>query len=200
MRFPSSSQLFFHYVNNVFGLQTSEVFPNPGTVPTKLSYENSVTDWQNFIAQLVSPLSHALQNHDMDQVTAIWQSYIDQYKDLSFYTAIRRGIPWWTERDMNKFGALGIGSGGFGPLYPVGFLEILRIVINGMEQDQQLLVGGSSAFLQAFYTQPVTLPNGQQQSLQSMNAVLFNTPVRAISSGSDGNPVVYYTDPSSPLH
>jgi tryptophan 2-monooxygenase len=214
MRFPASSRLLFHYANAIFGLQTVGTFPNPGQVPTKLSYENRVidwragqscpacfegvsNDWQDFTAQLMAPLRQAWQNQDMGQVVAIWQSYIDQYKDLSFSTAVRRGIAGWTERDMNTFGALGIGSGGFGPLYPVGFLEILRIVVNGMEQEQQLLVDGSSAFLQAFFTQPVTLPNGEQRSLQSMNAVLFKTPVTAVTTGADGNPLVYYTNPSS---
>lgn len=214
MRFPTSSRLLFHYINDVFGLRTTQAFPNPGQVPTRLYYENSVIDWPaghlcpagfegvyndwlNFIEELVSPLRHAWQNHQLDEVIDIWQEYIDRYKDLSFYNVLRRGISWWTEEDMNKFAALGIGSGGFGPLFPFGFLEILRIVINRMEQDQQLLVAGSSALMQTFYTQPVTRPNGERQSLQSIDAVLFNTPVKTIVSGSDGNPIVYYANPSS---
>ena len=152
---------------------------------------------QAFIGELVSPLNQAWQNQEMDEVIHTWQTYIDRYKNLSFYNAVQRGIPGWTEEDVNKFGALGIGSGGFGPLYPFGFFEILRIVINRMEEDQQLFVDGSSALMQAFYTHPVTRPDGEQQSLRSMDAVLFNRPVRAIASDSDGNPIVYYTNPSS---
>jgi len=214
MRFPPSGKLFFHYVSDVFGLPLNSQFPDPGQVPTKLYYENTVIDWpagqaypscfegiakdwQTFVEKLTSPLYNAWLKQEMDQVKAIWQSYINQYKDLSFHTAIRQGIPTWTDNDMNKFGALGIGSGGFSPLYHVGFLEWLRIIINMWEQNQQILPCGIRAFMEAFYTRPVSLPDARHQSLKSMNAVIFNTPVTAISSGSDGNPIVSYTDPST---
>ena len=214
MRFPPSGKLFFHYVSDVFGLPLSRQFPDPGQVPTKLYYENTVIDWpagqaypccfekigkdwQTFIENLTSPLENAWQKQERAQVQAIWQKYIDQYKDVSFHTAVCQGIATWTDEDLNTFGALGIGSGGFGPLYPVGFLEVLRIVINGWEQDQQILPCGMKAFMDAFCTRPVCLPNGQHQSLRSMHAILFNTPVTAITSGSDGNPILSYTDPST---
>ncbi len=214
MRFPPSGKLFFHYVSDVFGLPLSSQFPDPGQVPTKLYYESKVIDWpagqayplcfekigkdwEIFIGKLSTPLFDAWQKQEMEQVQTIWQKYIDQYKDMSFYTVVCQGIPTWTDEDLNKFGVLGIGSGGFGPLSPVSFLEVLRIVINGWEHDQQILSCGMKAFMDAFYTQPVCLPNGQHQSLESMHAILLNTPVTAISPGSDGNPLLSYTDPST---
>jgi tryptophan 2-monooxygenase len=214
MRFPPSAKLFFHYVSDVFDLPLSSQFPDPGQVPTKLYYQNTVIDWpagqaypscfegivkdwEAFVEKLTSPLDHVWQKQEMDHVKAIWQSYIDQYKDMSFHTAVRQGIPTWTDEDMNKFGALGIGSGGFGPIYHVGFLEWLRIIINMWEYNQQMLPCGISAFMDAFYTQPICLGNAQRESLKSINAIIFNAPVTAISSGSDGNPIISYTDPST---
>jgi tryptophan 2-monooxygenase len=41
---------------------------------------------------------------------------------------VEQGIPNWTAEELERFGTLGIGSGGFGPMYPVNFLEILRII------------------------------------------------------------------------
>lgn len=51
--------------------------------------------------------------------------------------------------------------------------------------------------MDAFYTQPICLGNAQRESLKSINAIIFNAPVTAISSGSDGNPIISYTDPST---
>lgn len=79
-----------------------------------------------------------------------WQSIIDEFKDETFYHAIFRlsqntditgGQPWSVE-DMNKFGALGVGSGGFGSLYEINFVEILRLFTNGWEVGQQFLEEG----------------------------------------------------------
>jgi tryptophan 2-monooxygenase len=65
------------------------------------------------------------------------------------------------------------------------------------EYNQQILPCGMKAFMDAFYTQPVCLANARYQSLKSIDAILFNVPVTAISSGSDGNPIISYTDPST---
>lgn len=82
-------------------------------------------------------------------VVAAWQSIVDQYKDMSFYQAVYTLAQDtalvqqpWTQEDMNKFGALGVGAGGFGPLYEVNFLEILRLFANAWEDNQELLASG----------------------------------------------------------
>jgi len=128
------------------------------------------------------------------EVKRIWQRYIDNYKDISFYDGVRKGLPDWSDEDMNKFGALGIGSGGFGPLYQVSFLEILRIIVNMWEDNQQFLPGGISQLTDNFYTQRVTKPDGTQQSLQDINAICLSTPVTAIEIDTGGGPIVYYVE------
>lgn len=81
-----------------------------------------------------------------------WQKIIDTYKDTTYYKAVfdlgqmspEIVTKKWTVEDMNKFGALGVGSGGFGPLYEVNFVEILRLFTNAWESNQQFLETGIS--------------------------------------------------------
>ena len=134
MRFPLSGGLFLFYLNQVFGLTERGPFPDPGQVPTRLYYENRIIDWptgestpkdakfraigqawSQFSNGLWQPLQEAWQSQDRDRLRQIWQSYIDRYKNLTFYEGVRQGIPHWTDEELNAFGALGIGSGGFGP-------------------------------------------------------------------------------------
>ncbi|EGK83616.1 hypothetical protein D0A34_16065 [Microcoleus vaginatus PCC 9802] len=175
--------------------------------PNNKEFERIGNEWNSFVNKLVEPLKQAWgelatvkQKGDAQEyqqkrkkLRQIWQGYIYRYQNISFYKAVRQGIPSWTDEDANKFGALGMGSGGFGPLFPINFLEFLRIVANGWEDNQQLLPFGISAFIEKFYTEPVDSPRGRQ-SLQDLNALHLNTPVTAIKY-QNGKPVVYYTNP-----
>jgi tryptophan 2-monooxygenase len=211
MRFPPSGKLLFYYFT-LFGLKTGGQFPDPGQVPTQLYYENNVInwpvkqpypddpdfqrigeDWGQFVNTLVQPLYEVWEQQQWDAVKSIWQSYINQYKDMSFYDGVRQGIPQWTDEDMNKFGALGIGSGGFGPLYQVSFLELLRIIVNMWEDNQQFLPGGIGQLTENFYTRRVTRPDGTQQSLADIAAIRKNAPVNKID-GSTEEPTIYYSE------
>lgn len=102
----------------------------------------------------------ALYQQDPTQkagVVAAWQQLIDQYKDVSFYQAVYTLAQNtllverpWTQEDMNKFGALGVGAGGFGPLYEVNFLEIIRLFANAWESNQELLQSGIVSLADSF--------------------------------------------------
>ena len=50
---------------------------------------------------------------------------------------------------MALFGTIGVGSGGFGPLYSVQFLEILRLFVNELETDQQFIPSGIGSVFEA---------------------------------------------------
>ena len=90
-------------------------------------------------------------------VIDLWQQIIDTYSSVTYFEAIYKlgqnmdivSQPW-TQEDMNKFGALGVGSGGFGPLYSVNFVEILRLFANGWEDNQELLLSGIISLVNAF--------------------------------------------------
>jgi len=101
------------------------------------------------------------QNHmsptNKKAVINAWQLIINQYSTKTYYEAVfelgqnpELVEKPWTDEDMNKFGALGVGSGGFGPLYSVNFVEILRLFANGWEDNQELLLSGIISLVDAF--------------------------------------------------
>lgn len=165
------------YQNQTYQWQAGAQPPGP--------FQQISTDWSNFINGLIGPLYTAWQaaqgNGDYSQVITLWQGMIDSYKNVSFYEAIRAGIPSWTDDDVALFGALGIGSGGFGPLYQVNFLELMRIVVNMWEDNQQLLPGGISSLAEAFYTTKVETPTGPL-SLETVGALNLGIKVTGLQS------------------
>ncbi|MBR8279701.1 flavin monoamine oxidase family protein [Burkholderia vietnamiensis] len=109
--------------------------------------------------QLPAPaeLTALLRAHCYDDARRGWQQYIDRFGDESFYSAIVKiftgatppgGVRWRRSEDLRLFGTLGIGSGGFQPVYRASFLEILRIVVNELEVDQRLIPAGIFALAQ----------------------------------------------------
>lgn len=192
MRIPRSSHIFLHYAERL-GLDFSAKFPDPGIVDTLLHYRNKTyswkadaaapdifkdveLSWQLFIAQLLAPLHQAWQRGDVERVERIWQLYIDQFKDMSFYEALSARSSINTLEAMGLFGALGIGSGGFSSIYQVGFLEILRIVANSYLVDQLLIADGTTEFAERLYRLKAPTPSGPA-SLESAGAVRFESPV-----------------------
>lgn len=198
MRFPTSSRLLWHYATGTFGLKAMDDFPDPGAVDTLLwvqgkkipwqagtadtpppPFDQIAKDWDGFIESLTAPLMKAWANGDKARVVAEWQSLIDRYTNMSFYEALVQGLPQWNAEDLYLFGALGIGSGGFGPLYSIGFLEILRLVVNQLEVDQRGIIEGISALDQGFYRHAVPF-GGSSASLESLDAVKLKSRVVSI--------------------
>lgn len=79
------------------------------------------------------------------------------FANCSFYNGLVKvfaqpgapGGPWNMPTDFEIFGALGVGSGGFGPLYPITFLDIVRLVVDELETDQQFVPGGIQSVVSA---------------------------------------------------
>lgn len=213
MRVPISSRVFYYYAEN-FGIYNPlkpTPFPDPGLVPTVLYYQNRAyrwdagesnpkefqkiqEDWEAFIGPLIEKIHYPWKKKNYAGVAQIWQEYIDAYKNKSFFQALNEGIPHWTTEDFNRFGALGIGTGGYGSLYHISFLEFLRIVVNQLEKKQQLIEGGIEKLIESFYTEQVKTSSGNE-SLRENGAVRLNTPVTRIVSGKNGNPVISFLDP-----
>jgi tryptophan 2-monooxygenase len=126
-------------------------------------------------------------------IAAAWQKYITAFQGKTFYSVLEElftgrfvspisgllcDIPAfddhpaarWTFDDFDKFGTVGIGSGGFGSLYSENFAEIMRIIINGLEHEQRLYPGRVDDM-------PVALAEACSDSVQFK----FSTPVRSIA-------------------
>ncbi|WPB76629.1 FAD-dependent oxidoreductase [Archangium violaceum] len=123
-----------------------------------------------------------------DAIIAAWSSYIGAFVNNSLYEAVVRiftdknapgGTPW-QQCDLEFFGALGTGFGGFGPLFPICFLDIMRFVINAVDTDQHELLTGVSSLVTGFLNQPITRPDGTRTTV-SQN-VVTNKPVTAVAS------------------
>ena len=210
MRVPTSCRVFYHYAS-MLDMKFSP-FPDPGKVPTTLYFENTkyawkpntpppgpftqiATDFNNFVAGLTTPVWAPWQAGDLEGVQRVWQRYINRYANVSFMTALTEGIPAWGPAELNAFGALGLGSGGFGPLYGVCFLEMLRVLVNQWEHDQQLPQFGINELTEKLFARRVKRPDGAMSSLAAEHALHLHTTVTGFER-SGSNVEVTFAGPS----
>lgn len=97
---------------------------------------------------LRNPSSETNSQTNSDLVASYWQTVLDNFGHYSFYQGIYeifsgKNSNWtlpggtaWTTDDFDKFGAIGIGSGGFGAIYSSGFCDVFRLVYNSLETNQ----------------------------------------------------------------
>lgn len=179
MRIPDNSKLFWHYFAHYWADFNGEdvvlkPFPNPGTVPTHVNWQNSVSQlwneppyngastlppifekigedfWRRILEHTV-PTPHGdtyftrvhdilrqgqLSEVDQAEVEAYWSSCIANFEQRAFGSVIadkwltKQGVPvQWGPNEISAFAALGLGTGGFGALFGVSFLEILRLLL-----------------------------------------------------------------------
>ncbi len=145
---PAPSDPDFQRIGNDFASMLRHILGDP-SAPNRTDPTTLIDNWAVYEDD---PTPANQQN-----VVAAWQRILDEYKDTTYYRAVYQlgqdtnvvERPW-TEEDMDRFGALGVGSGGFGPLFEVNFVEILRLFANGWETNQQLLAQGIRAVVDGF--------------------------------------------------
>lgn len=143
-----------HYQGEAFAWRAGE--------PPPALFQKVDRGWRAFIKEgvtldngrvLVAPASitQALKAGRLADAKEAWQCYLDVFSDSCFYSALIRiftgknppgGEPWLKPTDFALFGSLGIGSGGFQPVFRAAFMEIMRLVVNGLEEDQRLVPAG----------------------------------------------------------
>ncbi|WP_272951416.1 FAD-dependent oxidoreductase [Agrobacterium vitis] len=135
---------------------------NAGEEPPEL-FRRVYHGWQAFLREgycnedmvLASPyaIRDALKLGHLQQAHDFWQSWLTCFGRESFSSGIERifigahppgGEKWTIPHDWDLFKLLGIGSGGYGPVFESGFIEILRLVVNGYGDDVQLIYEGIS--------------------------------------------------------
>jgi tryptophan 2-monooxygenase len=135
-----------------------------------------------------------------DPVTA-WQTYIDVFANRTLYNGLMLifsgphppgGRAWMVPDDYERFAALGTGFGGFGPLYQVSFIDILRLMVNGLETAQRFLPGGISQVGTGLYTATITRPDGTKTSVEKHTRM--KTPIGGLYTTQDG--AVLMVDPA----
>ncbi|NTA14153.1 MULTISPECIES: FAD-dependent oxidoreductase [Agrobacterium tumefaciens complex] len=135
---------------------------NAGQQPPKL-FDRVYNGWRAFLKEgfhegdivLASPvaITQALKSGDIRRARDSWQIWLNRFGRESFSSAIERiflgthppgGETWSFPHDWDLFKLMGIGSGGFGPVFESGFIEILRLVINEYEENQWMCSEGIS--------------------------------------------------------
>jgi tryptophan 2-monooxygenase len=195
------------------------LFPNPATVTTRLYYKNETRNLGRGLApdeetqailQSVSAWVQKLSNpfraaylawqqsptpENKAALVKVWQGIIDEYKDMNFYGAVVKDMPHWTTETLNAFGALGVGTGGHGPLYPIGMVDALRVLLMRWEEDHRFIVKGIEELPRAFYKTMVECPGIGLTSLEQQQALKFNHSVISISYDKIlGQPVILLQD------
>jgi tryptophan 2-monooxygenase len=185
VKFPVEARLFWHYVRTWArfrcqgtpqdpDLITAAPFPNPGTVPTQVCYQNEWFNldpdlkdlppavlevarlWRSFLANLnngygedlttylpeVQKLTRAADPSQASRVIIFWKAMRKRYEHKSLGEVLQTEV--FVSRDsevpnlMKVFGTFGVGTGGFGSLFEIGFLEVLRNVIWNTSGDYSL--------------------------------------------------------------
>jgi tryptophan 2-monooxygenase len=184
----------------VFQGQTYHYTPDGGTDDFPPSYAKVQNGWKAFTRDGFKSADGSISVLGTDVLTGMlalsftggppvqeaWQAYIDAFGNSSLYEGMVRiftdpnapGGAVWDPIDFEFFGALGTGFGGFGPLFPIGFLDILRFVINAVDSDQHELLTGVESIVQGFLNQPVPF-EGSTATLEPR--VRINTPITGLA-------------------
>jgi lysine 2-monooxygenase len=164
MRFPISSTGFYHYVDKV-GVQ-SRPFPNPlseaaGSTVIDLAgepiYAESLSDLPKLFQEVAqaydqaleegarfSDLQSAIRDRDASRVKDIWNPIVRDWDERSFYdfVADSNAFKKLSFRHREVFGQVGFGTGGWDSDFPNSMLEILRVNVLRLDDDQRFMVGG----------------------------------------------------------
>ncbi|MDH2328266.1 NAD(P)/FAD-dependent oxidoreductase [Cereibacter sp. SYSU M97828] len=164
MRFPASSAAFFHYLNRL-GLETAP-FPNPLTeaagstvidLEGETHFARTADDLPPLYREVADAYAAALEegadfaalrravlDRDPARIKQIWDPLVRMWDERTFYdfvtaSASFRGLGF---RHREVFGQVGFGTGGWDSDFPNSMLEILRVNLLGLDDDQRLVIGG----------------------------------------------------------
>ena len=222
MRFPTGGRAF-NTVLKLMGIvrgdaqNKSLIFPNPGTVNTLLYVDGKQIWWkagqpisdaglervrQEFgkaFGDLLAPLRAARANKDADGFIREWHALASRFDGLSFRQGVEKMMPNWGKDELAMFGAVGIGSGGFGPLYSLSMLEILRVEANNYESKQKPLLGGSDQVIDHLLAAPYESAAdaaGEERSLNDGRSaeVRMQTKVTGLEKRDGGKVAVTFVD------
>ncbi|MEV0220418.1 NAD(P)/FAD-dependent oxidoreductase [Streptomyces sp. NPDC050704] len=205
MRFSSGGRLMRHYVRS-FGL-TYRPFPDPFTTGAprtvldldgrqyqagtqaelfeqKPEFGDVQQAWEKLLHNVgVHAVREQLADGDLVGAKEHWNRVLDLCEGWSFrrlLTDPQTGT--MTPQQVDLFGVMGFGTGGWDAFYAMAAPEILRIMISGMEQDQQLIVEGASELPRRFWTTPVRRADGSEVSLASLNDQRLRGPVTRLAA------------------
>jgi tryptophan 2-monooxygenase len=210
MRFPPSMEIYTHYADQ-FGVQRNNEFPNPGAVPSIVFFKGDKIrlepgkpiehpllarmskEWHQMEQSIVEPMMVARRANDAGKIRELWQGCIDRFQGLTLKQGVQQlakenGFKWGPE-EIDAFGAVGVGTGGYRPFFQVGFTDALRVMLNNLETDQQWLPDGTTAAMHKFASTEVERADGSKASLHGLGAIKLNTEITNVASH-EGKPTL----------
>ena len=229
MRFPVSGKALMHYFDKVGMTANSADFPNPGsafTASTVVDYQqqqvyyegkNLPPDFADIERKLFevfleqdpikfTEMETAMSEGSLDQarIKTLWNAILDAgWDNLSFFAAMVEQAGWSRE-DIDLFGQIGFGTGGWNTDYPNSFLEVLRVLYTGLDTNHKLMFDGSSELPNRLWSRaPDTLGDAMDHwpagtTVQDLTTQVitqpFNQEVRQIIRRPDGQFDVWIFD------
>lgn len=179
MRIPPVHRTVCGYMDQ-FGIDYGTPFPNPLVVPTTLYFKGKkyfipvggplpgpIQKAAHAWKKLITPLVETWASARPDQRARQWQDHVEQFKDTSFYEILKKH--GFSKTDIDLFGSLGIGTGGFDSMFPISFLEIFRLAALGWETGQRLVKGGVGQIPESFWNTPCPCRHFGNTSVSALN-------------------------------
>jgi tryptophan 2-monooxygenase len=214
MRFPVSSRAFYHYVDLV-GLE-SRPFPNPlteaaGSTVIDLEgvtefahdsddlpplYQEVADAYHAALEEFVgfTELQQAVRDRDARRLKELWDPIAEAWDERTFYDFVvsSKAFSGLGFRHREVFGQVGFGTGGWDSDFPNSMLEILRVNLLQLDDDQRFIVGGVESLLHRLWRQPAACRHWPEPtSLASLNGgATLGRATRIERDDSDGLTVV----------
>lgn len=164
MRFPVSSTSFYHYADKV-GVESSP-FPNPLTetagstvidLEGETHYAETLADLPPLYSEVAraydealeesaqfSALKAAIRARDAKRIKEIWNPIVREWDERTFYDFVVSSTAFrnLSFRHREVFGQVGFGTGGWDSDFPNSMLEILRVNVTELDENQRFFIGG----------------------------------------------------------
>lgn len=164
MRFPVSSTSFYHYADKV-GVESSP-FPNPLTetagstvidLEGETHYAETLADLPPLYSEVAraydealeesaqfSALKAAIRARDAKRIKEIWNPIVREWDERTFYDFVVSSTAFrnLSFRHREVFGQVGFGTGGWDLDFPNSMLEILRVNVTELDENQRFFIGG----------------------------------------------------------
>ncbi len=200
MRYPAHHRLLRRYLTE-FNIKTEE-HPNYdasgfffmknkkhriGMVMQSKSHPAVVVmqKWRN----TVQPLEDYYQT-EMKKDKNVWPELVEKYNEFSLRSFLLSAQ--WTEKEINLFGKLGLGLGGYASIMNCSFLEIFRLFLVKNDINQFGIMGGSDQLIEALLSHH--FPHEQPRDKLN-DRIIFNANVKKFIQKNE-NLIVEYENES----
>lgn len=208
MRFPVSSRGFYHYVDLV-GCESAP-FPNPLTeaagstvidLEGETLFARTLADLPELYREVAraydaaledgarfSDLQAAMRARDAARVKEIWDPLVAAWDERTFYDFVTSSDAFraLSFRHREIFGQVGFGTGGWDSDFPNSMLEILRVNLCGLDDNQRFIKGGVENVLQRLWRLPEDCAHWGRVSLADLNGGATRSRVTRITRDTGG--------------